>query len=228
MFCEVYLLDVPYHLDRAFDYSAGEEIRPGLIVRVPFGRANRLRLGVVTAVKDEIRHEEGSEPINIKPVHSVTHQLFALTPEMLGLCLFIKEHTLSTFGEALRAILPPGALSDTLNISVRKTCSLAVTREAALTMLLATGRLGIRSEGQRTVLRYLAEVGSADAEVVRMQPGVTLAHINALRDKGLITVDEHERIRNPYEKYAEGATREPIHLTRAQTNAYEVDRKSVV
>ena len=88
MYCEVHLLDVPYHLDRAFDYAVGASIPVGSIVRVPFGKANRLRTGVVTALKDEV--ESGAE-ISIKPVHSVFNELFTLTPEMLGLCLFMKE-----------------------------------------------------------------------------------------------------------------------------------------
>ena len=219
MYCEVYLLDVPYHLDRPFDYVATDEVERGSVVRVPFGRANRLRYGVVAALKDA--PAPGGEELNIKPVHSVTHQMFSLSEEMLGLCLFMKEHTLCTFGEALRAILPPGALSETLNIKVRKTCELAMSREAALTLLLQTGRAGIKSEGQRSVVRYLMDIGSADVDAVRLQPGVTLAHVNALRDKGIITVSEHEKIRNPYAKYAEGAERTPIYLTRAQTTAYD-------
>ena len=195
MYCEVYLLDVPYHLDRPFDYVATDEVERGSVVRVPFGRANRLRYGIVSALKDA--PAPGGVELNIKPVHSVTHQLFRLSEEMLGLCLFMKEHTLCTFGEALRAILPPGALSETLNVKVRKTCELAMSREAALTLLLQTGRAGIKSEGQRSVIRYLMDIGSADVDAVRLQPGVTLAHVNALRDKGIITVSEHEKIRNP-------------------------------
>ena len=226
MYCEVYLLDVPYHLDRPFDYAVAEdEVRPGSIVRVPFGRANRLRYGVVAAIKDAPSPVPAGAEVSIKPVHSVTHQLFELSSEMLGLCLFMKEHTLCTFGEALRAILPPGALSDTLNIKVRKTCTLEISREAALTLLLATGRAGIRSEGQRSVIRYLMEIGSADADAVRAQPGVTPAHINALREKGIISISEHEKIRNPYAKYAEDPDRSPIYLTRAQTVAYDAIEK---
>ena len=37
MFCEVYILDAPYHIDRPFDYSCAEDISVGDIVRVPFG-----------------------------------------------------------------------------------------------------------------------------------------------------------------------------------------------
>ena len=100
MYCEVYLFDAPYHIDRAFDYYTDRDICVGDIVRVPFGRQNKLRMGVVALVKDK------SEGMNIKPVHSVLSARISFTEEMLGLCLFLKEHTLCTFGEAAKAILP--------------------------------------------------------------------------------------------------------------------------
>ena len=220
MFCEVYMLDVPYHLDRPFDYAAIEGVRPGSIVRVPFGRANNLRYGIVSAVKDD-SPSAGGEAISIKPVHSVVNEAFALSEEMLGLCLFMKEHTLCTLGEAVRTVLPPGALSNTLNVKLRRTCILNMSREAAVTLLMQTGRAGIKSEGQRSVIRYLMDIGSADAEMVRAQPGVTSAHITALREKGIITVSEQESIRNPYARYADRRDTSTIMLTQAQTVAYD-------
>ena len=110
MFCKVYLFDAPYHIDCPFDYSAGENVRVGDIVKDPFGRADKLRYGVVTELSDRAEGE------NIKPVHSIVGGQFAFTPEMLGLCLFLKEYTLSTFGEAAKTVLPPGALSEKLNV----------------------------------------------------------------------------------------------------------------
>ena len=88
MFCEVYLLDAPYHLDRPFDYLATVELTPGDIVRVPFGKANRLRLGVVVRLKETLDEGAGAA-VSIKPVHSVAHETFSLSREMLGLALFI-------------------------------------------------------------------------------------------------------------------------------------------
>ena len=52
MYCEVYLLDAPYRIDRPFDYSCPEDTVVGSIVRVPFGKANKLRLGVIVCVKN--------------------------------------------------------------------------------------------------------------------------------------------------------------------------------
>jgi len=105
MFYEIYLFDAPYHIDRAFDYESDMDIPVGSIVKVPFGRADKLRLGVVTRKKCEC--DAGPT----KPVHSVLSDRYSLSEEMLGLCLFLKEYTLCTFGEAARAVLPPEVLA---------------------------------------------------------------------------------------------------------------------
>ena len=146
MFCKVYIFDVPYHIDRPFDYSCDDGIAVGSIVKVPFGKSDKLRLGVVSAVTPVTESEK------IKPVHSVVHDRFSMNEEMLGLCLFMKKYTLCTFGEAARCILPPGALAEHLNIKYKYICRLAVSAEELSAILCAKGREGIRSIGQRAVL----------------------------------------------------------------------------
>ncbi len=215
MFYEIYLFDAPYHIDRAFDYESDLEISVGSIVKVPFGKADRLRLGVVTR-KKLLRSTEGT-----KPVHSVLSDRYSLSEEMLGLCLFLKEYTLCTFGEAARAVLPPGALSETPNIKYSKTCSLAISSEELSELLLKTGRAGIRSDGQRAVLAYLKDIGEASYELVKALPGVNGAHVTALRDKGIIKITESEAIRNPYAEYSKNSKRDEIVLTTTQTAAYK-------
>ena len=214
MLCEVYILDAPYHIDRPFDYLCTSDVKRGDIVRVPFGKSNTLRLGVVTAVKD------APEIDGLKPVHAVSHNRFSLNEEMLGLCLFLKEHTLCTLGEAVRTILPPGALTAPLTELTAKTCTLAVDPEEAKAVLSAPGRAGIRSEGQRIALSYLIEVRSAPYELVRRQPGVTPANVTALATRGLIEVQACEMYRNPYAAYSKTAVRDEISLTPVQSGAY--------
>ena len=215
MFCEVYILDAPYHIDRPFDYSCSDVVKPGSIVRVPFGKADNLRLGVVSCLK------EYTVGIKIKPVHSVVCADFSLTEEMLGLCLFLKEYTLCTFGEGVKTVLPPGALSDKLNIKYDKTCYMLISNEDAQKLLDAKGRQGIRSEGQREIIRFLMNIGEASYDLLRSIPGVTLANISALRDKGVIEVRETEAYRNPYSVYAKERDKSEIKLSRAQCAAYE-------
>ncbi len=214
MFCEVYLFDAPYHIDRPFDYSCDSSVTAGSIVRVPFGRADKLRLGVV------VRCKEQSEGSNIKPVHAVLDCRYSFSEEMLGLCLFLKEHTLSTFGEAAKCLIPQGALSETPNVKIKKTCVLALSNDEARELLSRSGRAGVRSEGQRSIIEYLLEIGSADSELIRAIPHVSGAHILALRDKGIIRIIESETIRNPYADYARVRDDSPIVLSEAQSAAY--------
>ena len=215
MFCEVYLFDAPYHIDFAFDYSCADTIARGDIVRVPFGKGDRLRLGVVFRVKTEAEGE------NIKPVHSVLTDRFSFSEEMLGLCLFLKEYTLCTFGEAAKTLLPPGALSGRLNVKYSKTCSLKVTAEEASSLLSAKGRAGIKSAGQRALLEALIEKKCLSFEEILEISGVSRAHITALSEKGIVEVISEESVRNPYARYSRERDRSEIMLTRAQGEAYE-------
>ncbi len=215
MFCEVYLLDAPYSLDRPFDYRCDTDIRAGMLVKVPFGRATRL--GVVTLVKDVSMLDAGA---TVKPVLSVVSEPYALGAEMLGLCQFMKDYTLCTMGEAVRTALPPGALADSLNVRMRKSCHLLISREEVDAILGAKGRAGIKSEGQRNILTYLRDIGSADAELVRSLVNVSSAHIAALKQKGIISITEEEQIRNPYAAYADVRDTTPIVLSEAQEVAY--------
>ena len=110
-YARVYLLDNPYFLDRAFEYYIPSElrdnIREGDFVTVPFGTSNRKRYGLVTALCDS--PEKGD--VSHKPIVSVSDRSMSLDREMLGLCFFIKEQTLCTVGDAVRAIIPASALS---------------------------------------------------------------------------------------------------------------------
>lgn len=214
MFCEVYLTDAPYALDRPFDYRCSDGVKRGMLVKVPFGKNNRLRPAVVFSLKDN------SDGENVKPVHSVLSSRYSLSDEMLGLCRFLKEHTLCTFGEAVRTVLPPGALSETENVRFRKTVFLKVEREEAKSRLSASGRAAIKSEGQRIILEFLIKNGSADAQILSDMPGVSTAHIKALAEKGLVFLEYEELIRNPYSGFVAKRNDEPIALTPAQDAAF--------
>lgn len=216
MYCEVYLFDAPYHIDRPFDYFCPDHVRPGDIVKVPFGRANATRLGIVRAVK------LGTEnPDSIKEIHSVQNHEFSLSEELLSLCAFLKDYTLCTFGEAAKAILPPGALTEQPGMKLRRTCVLAMPKDRIRALLAAQGRAGVRSPGQRRILEYLLEIGTADIELIRAMPGYSSSHVGGLVAKGAIRVIESRVSRNPYAEYAAVRDTSPINLSPAQTAAYD-------
>ena len=105
----VYLLDAPYHIDREYAYylpvPLAGTVQVGGIVAVPFGSANRRSYAVVTSLAEQ------SEMDKLKPVLAVLPDRFSLTEEMLGLCFFLKEHTLCSLGDAVRCMLPAAIFS---------------------------------------------------------------------------------------------------------------------
>lgn len=106
---KVYILDVPYHADTVYSYAVPptmeQEIYPGVLVEVPFGKGNR-RMTAMVAETDETADTE-----NMKPVAAAVSGGELISGEMLRLCLFMKDYTLCTFGEALRAVVPSAAMA---------------------------------------------------------------------------------------------------------------------
>ncbi len=110
-YASVYLLDAPVFLDNAYDYYLPAELRDkvfkGSFVNVPFGNSNRAALAVVT----ELREYPLAEDITCKPISSVCNGRLKLSDELMSLCFFMREQTLCTFGEAVRAAVPASAIS---------------------------------------------------------------------------------------------------------------------
>lgn len=105
----VYLIDVPYFADKLYDYyipsEFGGKVAVGTLVSVPFGTGNRRMNGVVWEIAAESEYE------NVKPVLSVSGTEPLIDEEQMGLALFLKEYTLCTVGEAIRAIVPSAAFT---------------------------------------------------------------------------------------------------------------------
>ena len=108
-FVGVYLLDAPYVIDRIYDYfvprSLCDEVHRGSFVTVPFGKGNQKKLALVAECKEQSEHKR------VKPIATVCADRMALSEDMLGLALFMKEQTLCTVGDAVRAMMPAFALS---------------------------------------------------------------------------------------------------------------------
>ena len=104
MYAGVYLLNLPYAIDHVYDYIIPRHlcdmVSRGCFVTLPFGNANRRSLAIVTEVRSH------SAQSRHKPLFSVCSDRLTLSEPLLGLCFFMKEQTLCTIGEAVRAMIP--------------------------------------------------------------------------------------------------------------------------
>ena len=109
----VYILDVPYHIDKIYDYYIPTDlvgkILPGQFVTLPFGNSNRKAVGVVYELRDH-------DNLKAKPIFGICSERITLSREMLELCAFLKERTLCTFSDAVRAAVPPSSVSKAFKV----------------------------------------------------------------------------------------------------------------
>lgn len=105
---QVAVSNTNYHFDKLYTYlvmpDQENRVRSGSMVLVPFGKGSKPRMGIVLGC-DEV-------PVNakLKPIYDVAPDSAALTPDLLRLVLFLRERTFCTYYEAVKAVIPYGAL----------------------------------------------------------------------------------------------------------------------
>ena len=212
----VYLVGVPYVADKQYDYVLPPHLpRPsrGAIVTVPFGRGDHHRSAIVAVCEDRENDRR------LKAVFAVEDERFALSEEMFALAAFLREHTLCSFGDAARAILPPALFSGNAAAKIRSAAEYRAADRGGISALLArTGREGVRSPAHRRVLEHLLESSAISVDEAR-EMGVSTAQLATMVKNGYLVRFEREVIRTPYAERA--ACPEPIALSRAQTEAYD-------
>ena len=104
----LYIIGVPYRVDRIFDYYIPSAylgmLEPGMIVTVPFGRSNKKRYAVVANVFSS------DDTGNLKPITGI-EEGYRLDRDSIGLCQFMKEQYFCSFGEAAKCMLPAALFS---------------------------------------------------------------------------------------------------------------------
>ncbi len=169
----VCLLGKPYHTDGVYDYRIPEEladsVREGIFVTVPFGTANTPSLGVVWECKDTSEYRE------IKAITSVCPDHISLDEEMMGLCAFMKQRTLCTTGDAVRAMVPSSAISKLQEVyAVDPSYHLTHSDELSSSDLFVYEYLSAHGEQPISALRN------------RFGAGVELA-LGRMRKRGMLT-----------------------------------------
>ena len=108
-YVKIHLLDNPYCIDNEYTYfvphDLSEIVKRGSFVVVPFGNSNRTQIGLVVATHC------GEPTTKTKSIKTALSDEIALSETDLELCLFMKEQTLCTIGDAVHSMMPSGALS---------------------------------------------------------------------------------------------------------------------
>ena len=165
----IHVLDNPYFLDTPFDYflppSLCGKVSVGDMVVVPFGNANRRCLGLVVSVKND----PDDPKLSCKPVLSVCDRSLSLSEEMFGLCFFMKEKTLCTVGDAVRAICPTSVISQLTELfSIKEAPYVSDTADAENEAHM--------DEASRLILEHIRRSGKVTLEALKREHGRSAEH----------------------------------------------------
>ncbi|MBE6655984.1 MAG: primosomal protein N' [Ruminococcaceae bacterium] len=146
----VRLLDVPYSADRDYDYllpSGAPVPAVGQLLLVPFGVSNRPSYAVAVS-----RREEETSARPLKEIYAVLPPDYRVTEEILRLCFFLRDHTLCSVGEALRAAFPGAALGELREVYRAKETPTAVKTKADRLLSYLWEHEGITKRALETAL----------------------------------------------------------------------------
>lgn len=108
-----------YSFDKPYSYLIPGEMletaKPGSRAIVPFGRANRKRIGIILAVEPILPEDRG-----LKPLFSIPDDSPVLSSEMLELMYWLRDNTFCTYFDAVKTLLPSG-----MNINIGEEYALA-------------------------------------------------------------------------------------------------------
>lgn len=199
-----------FNYDSDYDYYVPENaenlIRIGCRVKVPFGKGNRIRNGIVIKLYSAIN-------FNLKEIKSIS-DTHALSEEMVSLALWLKERCFCTTYDCLRLMLPRGI--DKVGDKSDKMIRLKIFDDRDLP------RLTVK---QNSVCALLFDVGTASVAEVCEFCSVGKTVLDNLVKNGVCEYYQKEVYRMPYKNVSDNGARENINLSDKQFKAFDVYRK---
>ncbi len=195
-----------FNFDSDYDYYVPEELKSavsiGTRVKVPFGKGNVLRYGIVVKLFEAING-------GLKEISSVSSKTPVLSDEMVALALWLKERCFCTTYECLKQMLPRGI--DKVGDKSTRMIRLLYENEESLPKL---------TPKQKAVVNLLFDVGAASVHEVCEFCSVGEGVVKNLVKYGVCEIYDKEIYRMPYNVYKESRNKTEIELSEQQRNAY--------
>ena len=179
-------------LDRTFQYRIPEhlagQIRPGVLVEVPFGNGSRQIRGYVVEVTGRPEIEES----RIKDILSIVQKGIPIESQLIALAAWMRKYFGGTMNQALKTVLPVKAKTAGKE---KRMVYLAVERREAGELLTVFHRK--HQTARARLLEALTEQSPLPYETVTGKLNVTASVIRALQERQIIRVESVRAYRNP-------------------------------
>lgn len=207
-------------LDRAFQYivpeAMEEKIAVGMMVKIPFGRGNRLIFGYVI----EITSIPSWEVDKMKEIDSIEENKVPLETELIRLAWFIREHYGATMNQALKTVIPVKQKTKAV-----ESCKVSFSEEYKrdsnkLEELLARCEKK-HATARLRLFKELKQQESLDCAEIRNRLKITASLLKELEEQGILTLKRTQIYRNPLKFLEEDGSGELPDLNAEQEQVIE-------
>lgn len=204
------IVDISHeNLDKTYQYAVPERlmevIEIGALVKIPFGKGNRLIKGYVLGLSGQAKIDTKF----IKEIDSLVTDGIAIEGHLIKLAYWMKETFGATMNDALKTVIP---VKKSVKQVSKRTLKLAVSKEVAMLQMEAFRKRN--STARARLLELLLEKNQLDFDTAVNQLKVSRQVIKALMQLNLITTEEETLYRNPIANLKQMQTQ--IQLTKEQ------------
>ena len=187
------IIDISHEkVDRDFQYripdELEQEIKPGVVVTVPFGKGNTLRKGYVIGVTEKAKYDTS----RIKMIQSVSTDDETTESRLIALAAWMKETYGSTMIQALKTVLP---VKDKIRAKEKRLIFFCGERQAAEELLEELS--GSRFRARERFLRAILEAGRLEYTYASKELGAGVSVLDFFEKKGMIRLENQEMYRIP-------------------------------
>ncbi len=208
-------------LDRTFQYRIPEalidNVFPGSLVSVPFGKGNRMITGYVVNITDEPEFdpEKTKDIIEVKDDNKSRP-----VGRLLALASWMKHHYGGTLIQSLKVVLPKKTPVKPVEKQIVR---LAVSDEDARVYALEFEKK--HQVARLRLLNALMETNAMDKRLITQKLGVGSPVVKALCDRGIVMVERETSYRNPL---ASGMKEGDGGLNGRKISELTIDQKKVI
>jgi primosomal protein N' (replication factor Y) len=204
------IVDISHeNLDKSYQYSIPQQFLDdavvGTLVKVPFGKGNRIIKGYIVDISDKPKWKVES----IKPIHEIVNDGLIIESQLIHLAYWIKETFGSTMNDALKTVIP---VKKSVKSVEKKTICLNLNKEKAEAFLELSKKKNNR--GRVRLLEEIIGKQSIDYDIVVNKLNISRTTIKDLEKLGIITIEVEKLYRNPINK--ETTLKKKIELSEQQ------------
>ena len=183
------------NIDRPFTYSIPDELKEqlkiGQRVKVPFGKGNRLKVGYVVSLLENIEPQK----YRLKAIKEVVDEESLLNEEQLDMIQFIVAYYGTSYASAIDVVLPPGLKDEPIARHPSKTKMVSLNKDALKVKIYYEANRHKQSfDKQRWIIDYLRVHRKENLKVFEALEEVSKSSLKTLIQKQIVEIVEEEII----------------------------------